>query len=154
MGRAPIAALTALVLLALAGCGTSGKTTSSATSATQGPSISKATFVAKANAICTKGNAENKAAGAKLGANPSEVQVVAFVKGHEVPAIQAQLDAIKALGSPPGDEAKVAKMLALGQAGVDAVKSEPTLVTTGADVFAHFAQLAHPYGLVACAPSS
>ena len=37
---------------------------------------------------------------------------------------------------------------------VDAVKAQPTIVTTGANVFARFARLAHPYGLTSCSPTS
>ncbi len=143
----------ALASLAVAGCGSSHKATTATIDRTA-PAISKSEFVRKANAICAKGNARNKAAGAKLGAEPSEAQVVAFVKHTEVPAVQAQINALKALGAPAGDEAKVARMLTLAQAGVNAVKAQPTIVTSGANVFARFARVAHPYGLISCAPTS
>ncbi|MEA2334849.1 MAG: hypothetical protein QOG40_1339 [Solirubrobacteraceae bacterium] len=139
--------------LAMAGCGGGAKTTAAAIDSTA-PAITKGEFVRKANAICAKGNVENRAAGAKLGAEPSEAQVLAFVKRTEVPAVQAQIAALKALGAPRGDEATVAKMLTLAQAAVDAVKAQPTIVTTGANVFARFARLAHPYGLTSCSPTS
>jgi hypothetical protein len=45
-------------------------------------------------------------------------------------------------------------MLTLAQAGVNAVKAQPTIVTSGANVFARFARVAHPYGLISCAPTS
>jgi hypothetical protein len=143
----------AVAALALAGCGGGAETTTAAIDSTAAP-ITKSAFVRKANAICAKGNAENKAAGAKLGAEPSEAQVVAFVKRTEVPAVQAQIDALKALGAPRGDEATVAKMLTLAQAGVNAVKAQPTIVTSGSNVFARFARVAHPYGLTSCSPAS
>jgi len=147
------AAVLALAALVFAGCGSTHKA-ATATIDRTAPAITKAEFVRKANAICAKGNAENKAAGAKLGAEPAEAQVVAFVKNTEVPAVQAQIKALKALGAPPGDEATVAKMLTLAQAAVDAVKAQPTIVTSGANVFAAFARVAHPYGLISCAPTS
>jgi hypothetical protein len=139
--------------LTAVGCGSSGSTASTA-SAVGGPSITKAEFVKKANAICAKGNAVDKAAGAKLGAQPSEKEITAFVKGTEAPAIQGQIDAIKALGAPAGDEKTVAKILGLAQGALEKVKIEPRIVSTGNDVFAAFAKVAHPYGLTACAPSS
>jgi hypothetical protein len=139
--------------LGFAGCGSSHKATTVPIDRTA-PAITKAEFVRKANAICAKGNAKNKAAGAKLGAEPAEAQVVAFVKNTEVPAVQAQIKALKALGAPPGDEATVAKMLTLAQAAVNAVKARPAIVTSGANVFARFASVAHPYGLVSCSPTS
>ena len=147
-----LAASLAIATLGFAACGSGGKATSATVDRTA-PTISKSEFVRKANAICAKGNAQNKAAGAKLGPQPTEAQVVAFVKRTEVPAVQAQISALTALGAPAGDQATVANMLTLAQDGVNAVKAQPTIVTTTADVFAPFAHVAHPYGLTSCAPT-
>ena len=43
-------------------------------------------------------------------------------------------------------------MLKLAQADLAKLKRNPALVAT--DVFGPFARVAHPYGLVACAPTS
>jgi len=142
-----------ILLLGLAGCGSSSSS-SSTTSSVPATGITKADFVKRANAICVKGNAESKAAAAKLGANPSEGQIVTFVRSTEVPAVQAQIEAIRALGAPPGDGAKIAKMLALAEHAVKEVKIQPTVISSGIDVFAGFAQIAHPYGLTSCSPRS
>jgi hypothetical protein len=151
LGGLFFAAMLSIAALDLAACG-GGAKAKTATADTSAPAITKSEFVRRANAICAKGNAENKAAGAKLGSEPAEAQVVAFVRETEVPSVQAQINALKALGAPPGDSAKVSKMLTLAQAAVDAVKAQPTIVTSGANVFARFAQVAHPYGLISCAP--
>ncbi len=143
-----------LVALALAGCGGSGAGSSTQTSAATQASISKAVFLARANAICVRGNAASKAARARLGASPSEEQIVAFVRRTEVPAVQAQIDQLRALGAPAGDGATIKKMLDVAQQAVSRVKVVPTILTTGEDVFAPFAALAHPYGLTSCAPNS
>jgi hypothetical protein len=149
------ATVLALGALALAGCGSStGSSSSSASTGAQRPAIARSDFVSKANAICAKGNAANKAAGAKLGAKPTEEQIVTFVRGIEVPAIKAQIAAIKALGAPPGDAALVKRMLGLATGAVEKVRIDPTILTTGADLFAQFARVAHPYGLTSCAPKS
>jgi hypothetical protein len=140
--------------LAVAGCGGSGAGSSTQTSAATQASISKAAFLAKANAICVRGNAASKAARARLGASPSEEQIVAFVRRTEVPAVQAQIDQIRALGAPAGDGATIKKMLDVAQQAVSRVKVVPTILTTGEDVFAPFAAIAHPYGLTSCAPNS
>jgi hypothetical protein len=140
--------------LAVAGCGGSGAGSSTQTSAAMQASISKAAFLAKANAICVRGNAASKAARALLGASPSEEQIVAFVRRTEVPAVQAQIDQIRALGAPAGDGATIKKMLDVAQQAVSRVKVVPTILTTGEDVFAPFAAIAHPYGLTSCAPNS
>lgn len=157
LGDLLLVATLSIASLGVTGCGSASTVTTTAPAAPTGnraPAITKSAFVSKANAICAKGNAANEAAGAKLGAEPSEVQVVAFVKNTEIPAVQAQIDAIKALGAPAGDDATVARMLALAQDGVDAVKRRPAIVTTRADVFARFARVAHPYGLTSCSPKS
>jgi uncharacterized protein YceK len=142
-----------ILMLVLGGCGSSSSSTS-ATSAVPTTGITKAEFVKRANAICVKGNAESKAAAAKLGANPSEGQVVTFVRSVEVPAVQAQIDAIRALGAPAGDAAKLAEMLKLAEHAVKEVRIQPTVISSGVDVFAGFAHIAHPYGLTSCAPKS
>jgi hypothetical protein len=151
--RAVLIAGALTLLLGVAGCGSSG-TSTSATSAIPTTGITKVDFVKRANAICVKGNAESKAAAAKLGASPSEGQIVAFVRSTEVPAVQRQIDAMRALGAPPGDSAKIAKMLTLAEHAVKEVRIQPTVISSGVDVFAGFARIAHPYGLTSCAPKS
>lgn len=154
-GRRALGAAVAAAALAIAGCGSSSSSSSSTAAAvTSAPTISKSAFLAKANAICVRGNAESKAARAKLGASPTEEQIVSFVRGTEVPAVQAQINQIRALGAPAGDQATIKKMLDLAQQAVGRVKVVPTILTTGEDVFAPFAAIAHPYGLTSCAPSS
>lgn len=151
----PIVALLVIaVAVAVAGCGSSSNSSSTTSSAPSATTITKAQFVAKANAICKKGNAATQAAGSKLGNEPREAEQLAFVSEKEVPAVQAQIDALKALGAPAGEGASVANIMKTAQADLDKVKSEPRLVVHGIDVFSNFAKLAHPYGLTSCAPRS
>jgi hypothetical protein len=133
--------------VAAAGCGSSSKTASTTT-----PAITKAEFVAKGNAICGKSDPVLSAAGAKLETRPSKAEIEALVKGTYVPAIEAQITAIRALGVPAGDQAAVTSMLALAQADLGKITRNPALIAT--DVFGDFAKVAHPYGLTACAPTS
>jgi hypothetical protein len=114
------------VALAAAGCG--GDNSDSTSTAT----ITKTEFVAKANAVCAAGNK----------AKPS------------VANIQGQIDSVRALGAPSGDEATVTKMLDTAQADLDTVKGNPALLNGKSDPFKDFAALAHPYGLTQCAPDS
>jgi hypothetical protein len=150
-GAAIAAAL--IVGLAAAGCGSSSSSSKS-TSSTTTPAITKAAFLAKANAICTQGNKVTNAAAATLGKSPSQAQVVALVKGTDVPSIQTQIDGIRALGAPSGDQATVTNILSLAQADLNKVKSNPTLLAATTSPFANFAKIAHPYGLTACAPNA
>jgi hypothetical protein len=120
-------ATTLAVAVAAAGCGSSSNSTSSSTSTA---ALTKAAFLVKANAICAVGNK----------AKPS------------VTNIQAQIDGIRALGAPSGDETTVTNMLDIAQADLNKVKSNPALLNS--NVFGNFAALAHPYGLTQCAPDS
>jgi hypothetical protein len=135
-----------LIGVGAAGCGGS----SSASKTT--PAITKAAFVAKANAICGQADPVLSAAGAKLETRPPKAQIAALVRTTYVPSIQAQITAIRALGVPSGEQAVVTNMLTLAQADLSKIKSNPALVAT--DVFGDFAKVAHPYGLTACAPTS
>ena len=69
-----------------------------------------------------------------------------------VPSVQRQIDEIRDLGAPEGDEAKVDHMLDLAQADLDRIAEEPGIVLNGEDVdqFADFAKIGHPYGLTEC----
>jgi hypothetical protein len=149
-------AATLAVGLAAAGCGSSSHTASTTTK----PALSKAQFLAQANAICTQGNQKSAAAQKALekvvgNHAPTQAQITAYINGVFAPLIQSQIDQIKALGAPAGEQASLTKMLDLAQADLNNVKSNPAaLVRSNSHPFANFAQLAHSYGLTACASKS
>jgi len=145
---APALASTLILALAAAGCGSSG----SGSKAPPAAVVTKAEFVAKANAICGAADPALSAATAKLAALRNRAQIAAFVKGTYVPSVEAQIAGIRALGVPPGGQAAVTSMLRLVYDDLGRLKRDPELVAT--DVFADFAKVAHPYGLTACAPLS
>jgi hypothetical protein len=134
--------------LGVAGCGGSGAGAKS----TPAAAITKAEFVAEANAVCGKADGVLSGAEAKLASLHSEAQIAAVVRDTFVPSIEAQITGIRALGVPSGGQAAVARMLRLVQADLTTLKSRPMLIAT--DVFANFAHVAHPYGLTDCAPLS
>jgi hypothetical protein len=147
-------AATLVVGLAAAGCGSSSSSSSKSTSSTATTALTKTEFLAKANAICTQGNKQTDVANAKLSKNSTQAQIAAAIKTTTVPSIQAQIDGIRALGAPSGDQATVTNMLNLAQADLNKVKSNPTLLAGNTNPFADFAKVAHPYGLTACAPNA
>lgn len=151
--HAPVVVLA--VALALAGCGGSSKTSSSTSATVAKPVLTKAEFLAQGNAICAEGNRKLAAAQKTLeqavgNAAPTRAQISAFVNGVFVPAIQAQIDKLRALGAPAGEKAAVAHALNLAQADIDAVKAKPQTLVSG-HPFANFAHLVHAYGLRSCA---
>ena len=141
-------ALVAVLVLALAatGCGSSDKKTPS-----------KAEFLKKGNAICTKGNKEIEAAGRKLFTSqkrPPRAKMLAFAKDTILPSVQRQVDQIRALGAPKGDEKKVKAIVDAAQAGIDKAKKNPLLLTQqGEGPFKQADTLARAYGLKVCGSS-
>lgn len=144
-GASALAATLALGLV-VAGCGSTGK--SSTTTA-----LSKPQFLARANAICAQGNQRLAAPDQALGKQPGKAQITTFVSSAFAPDIQGQIDGLRALAAPPADQAVVSNMLDVAQTDLDKIKSNPALLAGGAG-FADFARLAHPYGLTACAATS
>lgn len=146
MRAGPVGLVVVALVIGCAGCGSSSSSSTAA-------KITKAQYVARANAICAKGNAEQNRASAKLGNSPSPSQVTHFVNTFLVPNIQGQINAIRALGAPPGDQAKVNQFMSDAQADLNRIKANPQLATSSS-LFNNFSALAHPYGLTQCAKSS
>jgi hypothetical protein len=134
-----------LLVLAVAGCGSSSKS---------GSSLTKAQFLAKANAICKAGNVKTNALGAKLNKTQSQAKALQIIGGEYIPAIQSQIDQVRALGGPAGDQAKVTAMLNLAQSALDKVKGNPKLLFQSASPFHAFALQAHAYGMTQCAQNA
>ena len=135
----------AIVGLIATGCG--GSSSSSTTST----ALTKSEFLAKGNAICAKGNKTISQAAKQTFGNskPSASQVNQFVTQTVIPSIQDEINGIKALPAPSGDEAKVSAIAAGAQGALDKAKANPKLLTErgGADPFAAVNKLANAYGL-------
>jgi hypothetical protein len=147
-GLALVAILTAS--LVAAGCGSSSKSSSTST-----PAITKAEFIRKGNAICAKGNQQITTAANKLfprtGPKPTNAQLRRFATGTLIPSVQSQIDQLKALGAPAGDEAKVNAIVSSAQSALDEGKKNPLLLTgNGPGPFRRANQLTKSYGLTTC----
>ncbi len=152
-GLALLAAL--IVGGCVAGCGSSSTTTE--TTAV----IAKAEFVAKGNAVCAKGEkaqeAEIKAYIKKHGLEnkkPSKAQEAEIVETVLVPNIQSQIDGVKALGAPSGEEQQVNSALELSQQALEKIEANPELAFGKENVFAAAGKQLHALGLKKCAASS
>jgi hypothetical protein len=140
-----LAAVTALVV---AGCGGGGDDSTSTSS------LAKPAWIAKADAICQQGNQEiEQAANEQFGKQdqePTDAQIQQFTNESVVPSVQRQIDQIRDLGAPSGDEDQVNKILDTVQADIDKAKSATTLPD---DPFADGNALATQYGLKVCGQS-
>ena len=86
------------------------------------------------------------------GPPPKSVQTK-FVTGTVIPSVQSQIDGIKALGAPTGDEAQVTAIVDSAQSALDKAKADPTTLLQNNpknDPFAKANQLTKAYGLTAC----
>jgi hypothetical protein len=148
-------ALILTVGLVAAGCGSSNNSSTSTTAA-----LTKAEFLKKGNAVCKKGNQQiNTAANQTFsrkkypnGPPPKSLQVK-FATDTVIPSIQTQINGIKALSPPSGDEAKVKAIVDSAQAALDKAKADPTALLQNNpknDPFAETNKLANAYGLTVC----
>lgn len=153
-GLALVAAL--VVGVCVAGCGSSDSTPAETTA-----SISKAEFVAKGNAVCVKGE---KAQEAEINAyvkknglenkKPTKAQNVEIVETILAPNIHSQINGVKALGAPSGEEQQVSSALELSQQALEEIEANPELAFGKKDVFAAAGKQLHALGLTKCAPNS
>jgi hypothetical protein len=129
-----------------AGCGGSSDDNSTSTTA----AISKADFLAQGNQICKQGNDEINTAGKQLGNSVNEQQLEDFAANTVVPSIQKQIDGIKALGAPAGEEAQVNQLVSTAQADLDKLKADPSQIKDDG-LFKDANQQANTIGLTECA---
>ena len=133
------------IAVTAAGCGSSSSSTTAP--------LSKSQFVAKANAICEKGNrAINKAVGQAFGkTKASSSQLQQFAMQTVIPNIQQQTTAVEALQPPSADADQVKAITAAAQQALDKARSDPSLFTQpGNTVFAQADKLSKAYGLDQC----
>jgi hypothetical protein len=149
-GLAVAAILT--VGLVLAACGSSNDNSTTTTA------LSKPAFLKQGNAICKKGNQQINKVGNQTftkkkypnGPPPKSVQVK-FATDTVIPSVQSQINGIKALGAPKGDEAKVNAIVTSAQGALDQAKKDPTvLLQNGPGPFKATNKLAKAYGLTVC----
>jgi hypothetical protein len=139
------------VALLAAGCGSSDKK-----SGTTRPAISKAEFLRKGNAICAQGNKQVETGAQKVFGNkkkkPSDAEAKKFATTVLIPSVEGQVDSIRALGAPKGDEDKVQAILDAADQGVAESKKDPVALiqSDAAGPFAKANKLAAAYGLKTC----
>ena len=152
----PVAVLF-LAGLVVAGCGSSSNSSSTETTA----AISKAEFVKQGNAVCVKGE---KAQEAEINAyikkhglenqEPTKAQQTEIVETVFAPNIQSQIDGVKALGAPSGEQQQVDSALELSQQTLEKIEANPELAFGKTNAFAAAGKQLHALGLKECAPNS
>jgi hypothetical protein len=142
------------VALVAAGCGSSDNSSSESTA-----SLTKAEFVKEGNAICTKGNAQldsefeafSKEHGISETKAPSKAVQEEAAEEILIPAITTQVEELRALGTPEGDEGEVDEILTGAEEAVEEGEEDPaSLIGNGSGGFTEVNKLAREYGLTVC----
>jgi hypothetical protein len=140
-----------VLAVALVGCGGGGVDSST------GPTISKAAFIKKADAVCMHGNSRMEAAFADLLVEnkkiqqPSQADQEALVGEVLVPNIKREIKEIRAFGVPDGDEDRVEGFLEALEEGVETAERNPKVVVSSSEaIFGIPSRLAKEYGLEVC----
>jgi hypothetical protein len=115
---------------------------------------SKVEFLRQADEICLSTESEIEAAADDLVGNkeeptPDEVEEVAL--GVVVPALEAEVAAIGALGAPEGDEEQVQAILDATEAGIAEIEADPqSLLDNTPESLVEAEELARRYGSQQC----
>ena len=118
-----------------------------------GDPLTKQEFVTQADQICIDGDAKISKEATKTFAQgqPSTDEQVAFIEDTVAPATQAQIDGIRELTPPEGDEDQVTAILDSADEGIDEIESDPAALTEGgSNPLGEASQLASEYGMKAC----
>jgi len=150
---AVVAGVLAVALFA-AGCGSSSDTTESTAS------LTKAAFLKQGNAICAAGNKEINAGFEKFfkenefskKKQPTQAQLEEAAEEIAIPSIRKQIDGIRALGAPSGEEEQVNEIVDTAEEALEEGEEDPAALVSeeNGNLFAKANKLADAYGLTAC----
>jgi hypothetical protein len=128
-----------------------------ATGAAGGEPLSKQEFIAQADEICREGDRqidqEAEEFFGDLEQDPGAAELEEFATATVIPNIQQQIDDLRSLTPPEGDEDEVSAILDAAQEGVDEIEADPAILDEGPDAGGAFAEanrLAQGYGLKEC----
>lgn len=148
------------VVLIIAGCGGGNGPEAAANSepiAIETGSLSKAEFVDRANEICEKDKGEFLAEYQSLLKNAEtssgELNTEQLVNDAFVPTYEKLIGEISDLGSPPGDEETITKLLRTLQSELDLARRHPSKAFDSLSPLPRAVKAAEAYGLEGCAGS-
>lgn len=148
----------AVIALSLAGCGGDERT-----------AITKTEFIDQANAICLKTSkqietefaaygeseaakeAERAQRANELTANAANQAAARVTERILIPAMRQQLDELRSLGFPDGDEARAKALLDAFDEGIEKAEARPERAARdGTEAFGKSGRLAGEYGIESC----
>jgi hypothetical protein len=149
-----LVAAVAAVALVVAGCGDSDDSTTDS-----GASLTKAEFVKQGNAVCAKGNKEieegfeefSEEKNLRQNKEPSKAVLTEASETILIPAVSSQIDELRALGTPEGDEGEVDQLLTNAEEVLEEGEEDPVSLTEeGSGGFTDVNKEARAYGLTVC----
>lgn len=132
----------AVAAFAVAGCGDDSDDTDTAS----GDPLSKEEFIAQADEICETGDAQIEQEALELGTNADADTLVTTVI---VPGTRTQVEQIRALVPPEGDEETINEFLDTFDRGLDELENDPSILVK-AKTIAEARQIATAYGFNSC----
>jgi hypothetical protein len=152
-------ALMALMVMGavlVAGCGSGGDDTATATA-----TPTKAVFIRKADVICRNAREaiingsipKLEAVAGTPKAQPVEFELISSLL---IPTLEEEVEDLRALGTPAGDETKIEKILQLTEHAIAEAKTEPETYTQGStykqgsEHYGKAYQLSLNYGMKEC----
>lgn len=151
MNKALLAVLAAFALLAavVAGCGGDDDSETTAT-------ITKAELIKQGDQICEKANEQSETEAEEFAEEndftlekASDEQLEEAVAEVLVPNLNGQIEDIRALGAPEGDEEQVDEILTSLEGAADEIEEDPSVVFDG-EVLKEPSKLAEAYGFEVC----
>ena len=146
------ATITALIV---GGCGSGGDESESKNVTVS--SISKAQFIKKVNTICKKGNEKIHSDYLEFShekndnPTPSKAEYTEFVNRVVMPNVTREIDEIRTVGAPEGDEERVEEIIVALEEGLEKTRENPQLaLSANREIFAEAIKFAAAYGLTIC----
>ena len=116
--------------------------------------LTKVEFLREADEICFSSEARIEAAADDLVTAPGEpdpAEVERIAIDLVIPALEAEVRAIGAIGAPPGDEEQVEAILAATEQGIEAIEADPRGLLDGIPApLRRATRLAEAYGAEQC----
>ena len=132
----------------------------SASACSDSEGVSKSEYLAKAKAVCQKGNQTltdaSNATFAKVppGQKLSDPEIEAFVRQTVIPTIREQVKELRTLPPPKGKKGQVEEIYRALDKGLDELEKSPKKLVDGSNVFAEADSLATKYGISVCSTTS
>jgi hypothetical protein len=153
------------IVLIVAGCGSSSGSSAGTGDEITTSSISKAQFIKKADAACEKGEKQIQVGIGALGAKkareresegeenpePTEADYAELIDLVVAPNIENEIDEIRALGAPSGDEDQIKAFVDAREESIEIAERAPKLILRNSGkMYEQSDKLANEYGLKDC----